>query len=372
MRPKRIFAQAIKELTQLGRDRLTLTMALGLPLILLLLFGFAVSLQVNKINFAIQDLNLTSTSREYIATFERTNKFNIVAQGPTVDVQQLLDRGRVSAGLIIPPDFSRDLLRSGRDAEVQILIDGTDANTATIVRGYAKATTNAFVENLRSSNPNPLPVNIQSRLWYNPGLETLKYIGPGAIAITVTLFPPLLAALATAKEHEQGTILQVYASSLTGTEYLLGKAAAFWLVGMAELLFVNVEAWLFLGLRFAGDPTPTIFGSVLYIACGVFWGIFIGSNTKVQSAAIQAVAFTAFLLSLQLSGFIYPIANIPPAIGWISNLIPARYYIELTRDTYARGVGWLGTWFPMLALTLLCTLFFFLAWRKLQKMQVGA
>ncbi|MCA1993834.1 MAG: ABC transporter permease, partial [Coleofasciculus sp. S288] len=332
VRPKRIFAQTIKELTQLGRDRLTLTMALGLPLILLLLFGFAVSLEVNKINLAVRDLDLSSASREYVATFKRTNKFNIVAQGPAIDVPQLLDRGTVSAGLIIPPDFSRDLLRTGREADVQVLIDGTDANTATIVRGYAKAITNAFVENQRGSNTNPLTVNVESRLWYNPGLKTLKYIGPGAIAITVTLFPPLLAALATAREHEQGTILQVYASSLTGTEYLLGKAGAFWLVGMAELLLVNLEAWLFLGLRFAGDPTPVILGSGLYIACGVFWGIFVGSNTKVQSAAIQAVAFTAFLLSLQLSGFIYPVANIPPAIRWISSLIPARYYIELTRD----------------------------------------
>jgi ABC-2 type transport system permease protein len=369
MRPKHIIAQTVKELTQLGRDRLALTMALGLPLILLLLFGFAVSLEVNKINFAIQDLDLTPTSREYIATFERTNKFNIVARGPAIDVPRLLDRGKVSAGLIIPPKFSRDLLRSRRNTEVQILVDGTDANTANIVRGYAKATTNAFVQNLRGSNPPP--VSLQSRLWYNPGLETLKYIGPGAIAITVTLFPALLAALATAREKEQSTIIQVYASSLTGTEYLLGKAAAFWLVGMAEVLFVNLEAWLFFGLRFAGDPTPTILGSVLYIACGVFWGIFIGTNTGVQSAAIQAVAFTAFLLSLQLSGFIYPIANIPVGIRWITNIIPARYYIELTRDTYTHGVGWEGVWFPVLALALLASFFFFIAWRKLQKMQLG-
>lgn len=389
VRPKRIFAQTVKELTQLGRDRLTLTLALVLPLILLLLFSFAVSLEVNKIDFAIQDLDRTPTSREYIATFERTNKFNLVASGPDVNVPRLLDGGKVAAGLIIPSTFSRDLLREGSKRscagsnsvhtntsnagcpEVQILVDGSDANTANIVRGFAKATTNAFVENLRSSSSKALPVSLQSRLWYNPGLETLKYIGPGAIAITVTLFPALLAALATAKEHEQGTILQVYASSLSGTEYLLGKAAAFWLVGMAEVLLVNVEAWLFIGLRFAGDPTPTILGSVLYIACGVFWGIFIGSNTKVQSAAIQAVSFTAFLLSLQLSGFIYPIANIPSAIRWICSIIPARYYIELTRDAYVRGVGWLGVWSSVLALALLASFFFFLAWRKLQKMQVG-
>ncbi|MBA3920768.1 MAG: ABC transporter permease [Nostocaceae cyanobacterium] len=368
IRPKRIFAQTVKELTQLGRDRLTLTLAIGLPLILLLLFGFAVSLEVNKINFAIQDLDLTPKSREYIATFERSNKFNLVAIGPAINIPRLLDQGKVSAGLIIPSEFSRDLKRLGRSAEVQILVDGTDANTANIVRGYAKATTNAFVENLNGSKS--LRVSLQSRLWYNPGLKSLQYIGPGAIVITVTLFPPLLAGLATAKEHEQGTIIQVYVSSLTGTEYLLGKAAAFWLVGMAEVLLVNIEAWLFFGLRFIGDSTPMILSSCLYIACGVFWGIFIGSSTKNQSSAIQAVSFTAFLLSLQLSGFTYPIANIPIALRWVPSLVPARYYIEISRDAYARGIGWLGVWFPVLTLILLTSFFFSLAWRKMQKMQI--
>jgi len=238
IRPKRMIAQTIKELTQLGRDRLTLTLALLLPLIVLLLFGFAVSLDVSNINLAIQDLDRTPTSREYIATFERTNKFNLVTQGPTVNVSRLLAQG-IAAGLIIPPEFSRDLQRSGRKAQVQILVDGTDANTANIVRGYAKATTHAFVDNLQPSS-NPLAVSVQSRLWYNPGLETLKYIGPGAMAMALTLFPPLIASLAIAKEWEQGTILQVYASSLSGSEYLLGKAAAYWLVGMAEVLLVGL------------------------------------------------------------------------------------------------------------------------------------
>lgn len=368
VRPKRIIAQIIKELTQLGRDRLSLTLALVLPLIQLLLFGFAVSLDVNNINLAIQDLDRTPISREYIATFERTNQFKLVAQGPAVNVFRLLDKGKVSAGLIIPPEFSRDLSRRGREAQVQILVDGTDANTANLVRGYARATTNAFVNNLRSSNPTA--VSVQSRLWYNPGLETLKYIGPGAVAMALTLFPPLLAGLAMAKEREQGTILQVYASSLTGSEYLLGKAAAYWLVGMADVLLVNLEAWAFFGLWFAGDPTPLVMGSVLYIACGVLWGIFIGSNTKSQSAVIQAVTLSAFLLSLLMSGFIYPVANIPIGLRWISNFVPARSYILLTRDAFARGVGWPIVWAPVLTLGLLASFFFFLAWRKLQSMQL--
>ena len=372
VRPKRIIAQTIKELTQLGRDRLTLTLALGLPIVLLLLFGFAVSLKVNQINIAIQDLALTPASREYIATFDSTNKFNLVEQGPTVNIPRLLDRGRIAAGLIIPPKFSRDLHRTQRESQVQLLIDGTDANTANIVRGYASATNSEFVQNMRAAGTksSTSPVSLRSRLWYNPGLKTLQYIGPGALAITVALFPPLLAGLATAREREQSTILQVYASSLTGAEYLLGKASAFWLVGMAEVLIVNLEAWLFFGIWFVGDPTPIILGSILYVACGVFWGIFLGSNANTQSAVIQSVSFTAFLLSLELSGFAYPVSNIPLAFRWIAEIIPARHYILLTRDAYTRGVGWLDDWSPVLALIVLASFFFFLAWRKLQKMEV--
>lgn len=371
IRPKRIVAQIIKELSQLGRDRLTLTMALGLPLVLLLLFSFSTSLDVNRLNLAIQDLDNTRLSREYIATFQRTNKFNLVAQGSNVNVSQLLDQGRIAVGVIIPPEFSRDLQRRGRDAPVQALVDGTDANTANIARSYAAAVTNAFVENLQPGNSTP-PVELQTRLWFNPGLKTLQYIGPGAIAITVTLFPALLAGLATAREREQSTILQVYASSLTGAEYLLGKAAAYWLVGMAEVLLVNVEAWLLLGLWFVGDPTPVILGSALYIACGVLWGIFLGSGTPTQSAVIQAVSFTAFLLSLQFSGYIYPVSNIPTLLRWLSNVVPARHYIIITRDAFTRGVGWLGVWGAMLALVALCSLFFFLAWRRLRRMQLSS
>jgi ABC-2 type transport system permease protein len=371
VRSKRIIAQILKELTQLGRDRLTLTMALGLPILLLLLYGFAISLQVNEIKLAFQDLSMTPTSREYIATFERAHTFKLVAQGPNLDLPHLLDQGQISGGIVIPPKFSRDLNRANRTATVQLLLDGSDSNTANVIRGYASATNSEFVQNAQSSSATT-PVNFQSRLWYNPGLETLRFMGPGAIAMTVTLFPPLLAGLATAKEREQGTILQVYASSLTGTEYLLGKAGAFWLVGMAEILIVSLESWLCFGLRFAGDPTPVILGSVLYVAGGVFWGIFLGASTNSQSTVIQNVSFTAFLLSLQLSGFIYPISNIPSAIRWVSLLIPARHYIVLTRNAYARGSGWVSDWSPLLGLLLLAILFFFLAWRKLQTMQVEA
>jgi ABC-2 type transport system permease protein len=370
IRPKRIITQIVKELTQLGRDRLTMTMALALPIVFLLLFGFAVSLDVNNINLAIQDLDNTPTSREYIATFERTERFKVVAKGPNVDVSQMLGQSKISAGLIIPLNFTRDLQRPGRQAQVQLLVDGSDANTANIAQGYASATTNAFVENLQAVSQ-PTAVSVESRLWYNPGLETLRYIGPGAVALVLFIYPPLLSGLATAKELDQATILQVYASSLSCTEYLLGKAAAYWIVGMAEVLLVNLPAWLIFGIWFAGDPTPLIVGTMFYIACGVLWGIFVGNNAKNQSAVILAVTLSSFLPSLLLSGYIYPVSNIPIGFRWLANVVPARYYILLTRDAFNRGVGWPLVWLSVIALVILASFFFFLSWRKMRPMQVG-
>lgn len=368
IRSKRILAQTVKELTQLGRDRLTLMLALILPLILLLLFGFAVSLDVNRINLAVQDLDHSPMSREYIATFERTQQFKLVARAE-INIPKLLDQGRISAGLVIPPEFARDLQRRDRAAQVQVLVDGTDANTANLVRSYAKATTNAFIESLQDRQS--VAVRGEARLWYNPGLKMLRYIGPGAVTLSLTLFPPLLTGLATAKEQEQGTILQVYASSLTGSEYLLGKATAYWLVGMAEVLLVNLAAWACFGLWFTGDPTPIIIGSLFYIACGVFWGIFLGTVTGVQSAVILAVMITAFLLSLLMSGFIYPVANIPIGLRWFATLVPAQSYMLLTRDAFTRGMGWSNTWSSVLTLLLLAGFFFLITWRKLRRMQVN-
>jgi ABC-2 type transport system permease protein len=367
VRLKRVAAQTFKELVQLKRDKLTLALAFLLPMFAMLLFAFTSSLDVNNINLAVQDLDVTSASREYIATFERTNKFKLIAVGTETDVPQMLAQGQIAVGLIIPPEFTQDLQR-GREAQVQALIDGTDANTANLIRNYALATNNAFVQNLNNSTP--IAVNIQSQFWYNPGLESLRYIGPGAMGLSLTLLPPLFAGLATAKEWEHGTIVQVYASSLTGTEYLLGKAAAYWLVGMTEILLTNVMAWFFFSLWYAGDPTPLIVGSAFYVACGVLWGIFIGSNFKSLPVVIQVVVATTFMLPWLMSGFTYPIANIPIALRWLSNITPTTFYILLARDAFAQGVGWSTVGGAVLILGLLAGICFFLAWHKLKRMQL--
>jgi ABC-2 type transport system permease protein len=208
------------------------------------------------------------------------------------------------------------------------------------------------------------------RLWFNPGRETDKYLGPGAMAVVLALFPPLLAALAMSRESERKTILQVYVSSLSAHEYILGKTLAFFVIALAEWLLVVGLGMAMFGLRFAGDPTPFLAGTVIYLFCNVAFGVMAGAAIPNSAAAIQAVATVCFMLSFLLSGFLFPLSNIPAAIRWIALLVPARYFIEITRDAFVRGGGWAAVWPAHVALAALGLIFIFVAWGKMRRMQV--
>jgi ABC-2 type transport system permease protein len=368
---KRIIAQARKELTQVSRDRLTLALALVLPLILLTLFGTAISFSVTDLPVVVQDLDATPLSRQYVDAFRASLTFRLVPLPTDQQPEESLRANRARAAIIIPAHFERDL-RRGQNTEVQILIDATDANTANIMRGNATAVTQSFLAQIRPPNAAPPAIRAETRLWYNPGRDSQKYIGPGVLAVGLALFPPLLAALAMSREGEQKTILQVYVSSISAHEYLLGKILAYFVIALAEWALSMALAMLLFGLRFAGDPTPLLVGTVCYLFCNVCFGALIGAAIPNQAAAIQAVALVGFLLSFLLSGFIFPVANIPPAIRWIANIVPARYYIDIARDAFVRGGGWPAVWPDPLALIALGGVLFFLTWRKLRRMQIEA
>ena len=368
---RRILAQARKELTQIRRDRLALVLALVLPLLLLALFGTAISLEVKDLPVVVQDLDRTPLSREYIDAFRASLTFKLVPLTVTEQPGIALDRGQARAAIVIPEHFEYDL-RRGDDVEVQILVDGTDANTANIMRGNAIAVSQSFLNAIRPAAAAAPAVRPETRLWYNPGRSTHKYIGPGVFAVILALFPPLLAALSLSREGEQKTILQVYVSSITAHEYLLGKILAYSLIAVAQWALALALSWLLFGIWFVGDPTPLLVGTVFYLFCNVCFGVMVGAAIPTQAAAIQAVQFGAFLFSFLLSGFIFPVANIPSGIRWIAAIVPARYYIELSRDAFVRGGGWSAVWHAPLVLMVIGAIFFFVAWRSMRRMQVDA
>lgn len=369
---KRIIAQARKELTQFSRDRLTLALALVLPLILLVTYGRAISFSVTGVAIFVEDFDASPRSRAYIETIAASRTFRIVALPEGMRTADALAAEAVRAVVTIPSRFESNLAR-GRDVEVQWLIDATDANTANILRGNAAALTQAFSGQHRGAAEQPpvkARIRTEIRLWYNPGRESDKYIGPGVIAVVLALFPPLLAALAMSRENEQKTILQVYVSSISAREYVLGKTLAFLVVALAEWALVLAFGMWFFSLSFAGDPLLFLLCTIVYLFCNIAFGVMAGAAMPNQAMTIQAVATVSFVLSFLLSGFMFPLSNVPAGLRWISNIVPARYFIEIARDAFVRGSGWSAIWQAVASLALLGTFFLFIAWRKMRQMQV--
>jgi ABC-2 type transport system permease protein len=212
----------------------------------------------------------------------------------------------------------------------------------------------------------------QIRYWFNPGREDLKYFGPGVLAFGMAMFPPLLAALALSREGELKTILQVYVSSISAHEYLLGKIFAFMIVALGEVVLNSAALFTYFGLSFAGDPTPFLVATFFYAFCVAAFGVMLGAAIPSQAAALQAVALGGFLLVFLLSGLIYPISNIPAGLRWLSNFIWGRYYIEIVRDALLQGGGWPATWYKVLEIAATGAAFYGLAWRNMRRMQVKA
>jgi ABC-2 type transport system permease protein len=365
----RIWPQCTKELAQFSRDRLTVALAFVLPLLTLFIFGFAIRLEAKDIPLVVQDFDNSPLSRSYIERLFATNQFHPVKWQGGNPVRDAIDPGLAKAAVIIPPDFSRDI-KADLPTSVQVLVDGTDVNNARIIQNSINATTQFF---LRTSNLQPPPViqvKPHTRIWFNPGRKESLYIVPGTCAVILWIYPSLLAAIALVREKEQGTIIQTYASTLSAVELILGKALAYLLIGLAEAIVVMGLGAIIFGLGFAGDPTPLLIGTPIFIGTSVMFGLLIGSRASNQNAAVQAVATIGFLTAFMLSGFIYPLSNIPFPLSLISNVVPARYYIEIIRDAFVRGTGWAGIWLFMLALTALGFFFFNLTRRNLQRMQI--
>jgi ABC-2 type transport system permease protein len=366
---RRIIAQARKEITQLLRDRLALGLALVLPVGLTALMGTSVSLTVTDIPIVVQDFDQTPLSRRYIDAFRTSLTYRVVALPPATSPETMLARGEARAALIVPQYFERELRRR-RPVETQLLVDATDGNTAQVIRGTATQVTRAFAR--ETGGPSAPPIQTATRLWFNPGRVPQKFYGPGFLVLSLSIFPTVLATLAMSREGEQKTILQVYVSSIPAHEYLLGKVLAGMVIGFVQCLLLAVLMFTLFGLHFAGDPTPLLAGSALYIFCAVSFGTLVGSAIPNQAAAVQAVALGGFLLAFLLSGLIFPIENIPDALRWISNLVQARYYVLIVRDAYLQGGGWVAMWWAVLAVGAIGLVFFGLAWLAMRRMQVKA
>ena len=365
----RIAAVAQKELKQFWRDRLTLGVTMSLPLIQLTLFATALTLNIRNLPLAVDDEDRTQLSRKLIDSFVATGKFRLHGYPQGTRPETVLDEGSARAVVRIPPDFST-CLRAGRPAAVQVLIDGTDSNSAVLIRNVSAALAQTF-QPLSGAPALRPPVRLVVEHWYNPGLSDRWFFGSGALGMVLILFPALLGALAAAREHENGNIVQAYASTMRAPEWILGKMAPYVLVGLGQLVICFLLGWLFFDYQAPEHPLVLLVAASIYIAAAVLYGMAVGNALGTQAAAIQAVQLGAFLLSMLLSGFLVPVRNMPVLLQYISLLLPARHFIAATRDVMLRGGNWDTSGPSVLALLALAGLFFAANVGRMRRMQLS-
>jgi len=371
---RRLRAVLVKELHHITRDARSLAMALLMPVMMLLLYGYALSLDVDKVPTLVYDQDQTSASRDLIHQFQGSRYFDVrgfAAGYPAIE--RGIDRNQILMGLVIPRGYS-DLMKGGHEATVQILLDGSDSNTASIVLGYTDTLVRTYSGQIRADAMNQRggehltpAIDARLRVWYNSTLESKNYVVPGLIAVILQIIAALLTSLTIAREREMGTMEQLLSTPLRPVEIVLGKMLAYFVVGIADAIIA-----LLVGLFVFGVPLR---GSILVLAVSVctflvgvlFWGVFVSAVATTQLQAYQMGVLSSFLPAFLLSGFVYAIETMPPPIQVITHIIPARYVVTIMKGVFLKGVGLNVLWGELGFLALYAGIIFLLAVRKMSQ-----
>lgn len=350
-----------KEFLQAFRDPRSRSMLFLPPLIQLLIFGYAVNLDVDNARIAWMDLDRTPASRDLLADFEGSGRFD-VAGVPTTEgeMQSMLDRGQVDGVIRVLPGFGRDVAR-GRATGVQVLLDGTNSNSASLISGYASqviarysAQASGEVQRARlvagttaSGGPMSIPVpqlTARTRVWYNPDLRSRNYFIPGVVVNIITLVTLSLTAMAIVREKEIGTMEQLMVTPIRPLELILGKTLPFLVVGYWDLVLVVVVALVLFRVPFNGSFLLLLFAAFVFLLTTLGAGLFLSTISRTQQQAMMGTSlfFQPFFL---LSGFSFPIRNMPQVVQWLTYLNPVRYFMEIVRGVFLQGAG-LNTLWP--------------------------
>ena len=362
----RILAILWKEFIQTLRDPRRRSLLIGPPLLQLVLFGYAVNLDVEHAPIAWMDMDRTPESRELLAAYQGSRYFRITALPATDnEVQDLMDHGKVQAVLRVLPGYARDVMR-GDSASLQILVDGTNSNTASIVASYATqiALTHAtktladrqksrlvgLTTKIGGAAPAVTPIlTAQSRVWFNPDLVSRVYFVPGVIVNIIALVTIMLTSMSIVREKEIGTMEQLLVTPVKPLELILGKLLPFAAVGVVEVALVVVAALLIFHVPIRGNILLLFGCSLLYLLSTLGVGLFISTISQTQQQAMMA-SFFFFMPAMLLSGFAFPIRNMPPAAQYLTYLNPLRYFMQIVRDLFLKGVGMASLWQEILAL----------------------
>jgi ABC-2 type transport system permease protein len=336
----RLAAVSRKEMLQIRRDARSMYLAFILPLVLLMLFGYAITFDIRNISIAVLDRSHSASSRELVKSFESSGYFTVVRYLDRLEqADAILTEGRARLVLVIPPDFTAALAAPSQ-ATVQALLDGSDANTATIAMNYAEAIVAGFSARVTLvGRALSLPVDAETRIWYNETLESRNMIVPGLIAVIMSIIAAMLTALTIAREWERGTMEQLAATPVHRLEIILGKLVPYVAIGLFDVAMAVVVGLVVFGVPFRGSVLLLGVMTTMFLLGALGLGIFISAAMKSQVLATQVAMLATFLPALLLSGFIFAIEPMPWILKAISRIVPARYYVTVTKGIFLKGVG---------------------------------
>ncbi|MFO0723492.1 MAG: ABC transporter permease [Myxococcota bacterium] len=353
---QRSLALAKKETWHLLRDRQALALAILMPLMLVLLFGYAVSFDASAIDVAIVDRDHTHESRDAVDALINAEVIRVVALlDDESGVEKLMLAGKIKGALVIPEGHARALAR-GDTADIQILLDGSDGTSAQSALGDALATLQARAESeLGLSALGGLPIAPKVRTWFNPEMRSALFVVPGLVGVVLAILAVLLSALTVAREWERGSMEQLFATPVGRLEVVLGKLMPYVALGLLQLLLVLASGvWLF-DVPFRGSFFLLLLATALFMICVLGQGFLISTITKSQQVATQLGALSAILPSLLLSGFLFPIQNMPLPLQLMSRVVPTRYLLPILRGVMLQGRGLEELWPSFVGLMILAT-----------------
>ncbi len=364
----RVKSIAKKEVKQLLRDKKFLAILFFFPVFLLALFGYAVNYDVKNISLSVLDKSNTVESRKFLASLSHTEYFNIkkVLKNQK-EINEILDKGETQAVLIIPSDFSNNLITGQKLPQIQILIDGVNGNTATIIKNYLTLAIFNYGQKFqakilrRYGKTQYIPVSLETRFMFNPTLETTKFLIPGLIGMILIITAVISVSLTMVREKEQGTIEQINVSSVKPLELIFGKSLPYLLISLADAVIVLIAGYILFGVSVVGSYWLLLITTIIFLFTSISVGIFISTVADSQQVAFTIATFFSLLPSFILSGFVFPIDSMPKVIQIITNITPVKFYLVAMRAIMLRGVGLSAFWQQLIYLLIFGGAFILLA-----------
>lgn len=350
---RRVRSLVRKEMRQILRDPRTKRIVFGSPILQLLLFSYAVTTDVHNVPLFVVDHDRTAESRALTDALTAGDWFHIAGSSDDPsDLERALDRGSAAVGIQIPPGFARDLA-ARRGAAVQVLVDGTSSNTATVAQGYATRIIQEF--GLDRAGITDRGVDLRTRAWFNPELSSRTYNVPAIIGVLLMLMSLVLTALAVVRERELGTLDQLLVSPITAGELMLGKTIPVAIIALIDLVIICVLAILWFDIPIRGSVLALLVSSIVYILASLGAGLFISTISRTQQEAFMSM-FLLFLPAIVLSGFMYPVHTMPAFFQALTVLNPVRHFLEIVRGIFLKGWGFADIWLQLGAITAMAAL----------------